>query len=685
MTLSRMVNGSSRLRCLRPLKGNRAGSSPGCSPWPEYSCFSVLVLGLIHVFTAKSLLIEIDPAPDRMALHGKIWPLRVQGRYLVRPGDYVLEADKSGYYPLSREVRVTEQPSQALAFTLAKKPGHLTVTSVPEKGVAISIDNRAYGVTPLKKLELAAGTYVLQASADRYQPYAVQLVIKGEQTPQDLHIRLQPNWSEVAIDSRPPDAEVWLNGIQRGTTPLTLDLLAGQYRLELRHPDYMTHATDFLVVAGEPLELPPAQLFGSESHLVITSTPSRASVFIAGEEQGNTPLTVKLNPNTEHSITLTRPGFRSSQQTVLMKPGEQRTLTARLEAIPGTVIVNVEPEDAEVFIQDTFAGKGTVKLTLPSTAHRLEVRKSGFEVYEKTITPAPGAPQVIHVILNRITRATESQAPARVHTSQGQTLVLVTGGIFSMGAPRREQGRRPNETLHTVELQRPFYIATTEVTNARFMAFMPSHNSGTYGGYDLSAPDLPVVNVRWADAARYCNRLSEKEGLESVYREQNGTWVAKTPLPSGYRLPTESEWEWVARRQGDGALQKYGWGAGFPPVQVTGNYADRSAAGILEATIYSYDDGFQAAAPVASFKANPLGIFDLGGNVAEWCHDHHSIYPALNEEVFVDPAGPASGSGHVIRGASWMRSDISNTRLSYRDRDNTKRVDVGFRIARYLE
>ena len=647
--------------------------------------FSVLALILIHVFTSKSLLIEVYPEPDRMALHGKIWPFKIQGRYLVQPGEYVLEAGKTGYEPLSRTIRVTEQPSQALAFTLIKQPGYLTITSQPELGVSISINNKAYGTTPVDTLELAAGTYVLQASADRYQPYTAQLVIEGRQKPQQLHIVLQPNWSAVSIDSRPPGAEVWLNGVLNGATPWTRDLMAGQYSLELRHPDYMSYMTDFLVVANEPLVLPTARLFGSESHLVITSTPSRATVFIGGDEQGSTPLTVRLNPNTEHSITLAKPGFRSSQKTVLMKPGEQKTLTAQLEAIPGTVIVHVEPEDSEVYVQDALAGQGTVKLTLPSTAHRLEVRKPGYEVHEQVIPPAPGAPQVIHVALERRARVTETHAHTRIHTRQGQALVLIQGGTFSMGAPRREQGRRINETLHTVNLQRPFYIATTEVTNARFSAFMPAHRSGSYRGHDLSAPELPVVNVRWADAARYCNWLSEQEGLESVYLEHNGTWIAKTPVPSGYRLPTESEWEWVARSQEDGTLRKYDWGEGFPPVQVTGNYADRSASAILAPTLADYDDGFATAAPVESFGSNFYGIFDLGGNVAEWCHDYHSIYPALSEEVYVDPVGPASGSQHVIRGASWMRSTLSNTRLSYRDQDNSPRVDVGFRIARYLD
>ena len=118
---------------------------------------------------------------------------------------------------------------------------------------------------------------------------------------------------------------------------------------------------------------------------------------------------------------------------------------------------------------------------------------------------------------------------------------------------------------------------------------------------------------------------------------------------------------------------------------VIGNYADHAASGLLEDTIDGYDDGFAAAAPVGSFKPNALGLFDLDGNVAEWCHDYHSIYPALSEKIYVDPTGPATGTKHVIRGASWMRSTLSSTRLSYRDQDNKRHVDVGFRIARYLD
>lgn len=651
--------------------------------------FGLLAVVLSYIFTAKSLLLEIEPTPDRVALNGKIWPIKVRDRYLVQPGNYFVQVEKSGYQSLKQKIKVSKHQSQTLSFTLVKKPGYLNISSNPIEHVEVTINGKKYGNTPINALELEAGTYTLAASARRYQPYTTQLVIEGKEAKQQLNIELLPDWANVVIDSKPTGAEIWLNGDSKGLTPQTLELDSGQYSLDLRHQDYMPYVKDFFIDASLPFELPVAELFTSPSHLVITSTPTKATVSIAGGEQGITPFTVRLNPNTEHNITLSKPGFRPNQQSVTLKPGEQQNISATLEAILGTVVLNVEPADAEVFINGKFAGNGNVKLSLPSTSQRLEIRKSGYEVYAKMISPEPNAPQVFDISLSRITSTTKVSKPKTLHTSEGQELKLIFGGKFSMGAPRREQGRRSNETLHSVELVRPFYVSVHEITNQQFTAFRNSHDSGSYKSHDLSMGDLPVVNVRWEDAAMYCNWLSEKDGLNKVYREESGTLIAKNPIPTGYRLLTESEWEWVARIQSSNSMYRYEWGNSFPPTQVSGNYADQSAAELLDPVFPDYNDGFIAASPVGSFKANFFGIYDMGGNVAEWCHDYHSIYPSLSDEIFTDPTGPVIGQAidnkHVIRGASWMRGDLSSTRLSYRDRDNDTRIDVGFRIAKYID
>ncbi|MGH1538350.1 MAG: PEGA domain-containing protein [Gammaproteobacteria bacterium] len=651
--------------------------------------FGLLAVALGYIFTAKSLLIEIEPNADRIALHGKVWPIKLRGRYLVQPGNYSLQVEKSGYRSIQQEIKVSKYQSQTISFTLEKNPGYINIISKPVEQIEVKINGTIYGKTPINALELEAGTYTIEASADRYQSYSTQLVVEGKDAQQQLNIELIPDWLDVVIDSKPSGAEIWLNGDSKGLTPQTMELETGQYSIDLRHQDYMPYIKDFFVDASQPFDLPVAELFTSPSHLVITSTPAKATVSIAGIEQGVTPFTVRLNPNMEHNILLSKAGFRSNQQTIKLKPGEQKNISATLEAILGTVILNVKPTDSEVFVNGKFVGNGNVKLSLPSASQRLEIRKSGFEVYTTMISPTPEAPQIFDISLSRITSAANVSKPNTIRTSEGQELKLIFGGKFSMGAPRREQGRRSNEALHSVELVRPFYVSIYEITNQQFSIFKNTHHSGSYKSHDLSLDNLPVTNISWEDAAMYCNWLSEKEGLDKVYREEGESLVAKNPIPTGYRLLTESEWEWVARIQSSNSMTRYEWGDSFPPTNISGNYADESAIDIFDTVLADYNDGFITASPVGSFKANYFGIYDMGGNVSEWCHDYHSIYPSLSDKIFTDPTGPAIGQAidnkHVIRGASWMRGDLSSTRLSYRDRDNSKRPDVGFRIAKYID
>ena len=153
----------------------------------------------------------------------------------------------------------------------------------------------------------------------------------------------------------------------------------------------------------------------------------------------------------------------------------------------------------------------------------------------------------------------------------------------------------------------------------------------------------------------------------------------------GYRLPTEAEWEYCSRFGKDGVTLKYPWGDKFPPPAKSGNFADESARDLLSSYLAGYNDGYPVMAPVAKFKPNALGLYDLGGNAAEWCHDYYSIYTYDPRKVYADPPGPSEGKHHVIRGSSWRQSGISALRSSYRDYSDGERLDLGFRVARYLE
>jgi formylglycine-generating enzyme required for sulfatase activity len=255
-----------------------------------------------------------------------------------------------------------------------------------------------------------------------------------------------------------------------------------------------------------------------------------------------------------------------------------------------------------------------------------------------------------------------------------------------MGSERREQGRRANEFSRRVTLSKSFYMGTREVTNGEFKRFKPTHASGFVGQRTLDLDSHPVSNVTWIDAIQYCNWLSAQEGLPAAYEQKGGVWVLVQPINTGYRLPTEAEWEYVARHSGPGSrTQRYEWGDSLPPPAGIGNLAGQEAVAEMPRVLEGWTDDYVVVAPPGKFRANAFGIFDMTGNVSEWVHDTYVSFEA--NAGGVDPTGPSvtTSARKVIKGSNWRTTVFADLRSAWREGGDSPSQDVGFRVARYAE
>ena len=230
--------------------------------------------------------------------------------------------------------------------------------------------------------------------------------------------------------------------------------------------------------------------------------------------------------------------------------------------------------------------------------------------------------------------------------------VYIAPGTFTMGSPTSEEGRVENETQHQVTLTRGFYLQTTEVTQGEWQRVMGINPSS----FASCGSDCPVEQVSWLDAVGYANALSAAEGYSACYNSDGSVMGGSVYRCTGYRLPTEAEWEYAARAGSTaaryGTLDQIAWHAG--------------------------NSGLETHS-VGELQANAWGLYDMLGNVWEWTHDWYGPYRGSVS----DPIGPGSGSSRGIRGGGWG-SSTSYLRSAGRSLDapDTRNTGVGFRLAR---
>lgn len=397
----------------------------------------------------------------------------------------------------------------------------------------------------------------------------------------------------------------------------------------------------------QPQAIIPIQSTGETAEMVVMADRDGAEVFVDGTKLGIAPNLFSGVPAGREILVEVRQGNYVAKQTVTLKAGETRELSFQLEREKGRLYIKVaNPGSYTLILDGERQGKLSASGLVNSVdAGNLDVELIGDGLYWKGRVSVKAGSET--TIVTATPWVDEVKAP--------KDFVLVEGGSFTMGSNSGDSDGKP---VHQVTVS-SFLIGKFEVTQEQYQAVIGTNPSFFSSGSE--APKRPVEQVSWYDAVNFCNKLSEMEGLQKVYTI-NGTDVRADFSRNGYRLPTEAEWEYAARGGASSKNYKY---AGSNDVGQVAWYGDNSG---------------RMTHAVGTKAPNGLGLYDMSGNVFEWCWDWYGRYRS-NQQT--DPAGSSSGTSRVRRGGCWYNEAVILRVASRGDSTLSSRYsNLGFRVVR---
>lgn len=455
--------------------------------------------------------------------------------------------------------------------------------------------------------------------------YCLTIIVDNSQFKQ------QPTGNYFILKVLPTTARVLINGepktIQSDGT-LKEYLLNGKYTYSVEAEGYSPQTGSF-VMTSERKEL-AITLKSAKALLIVKTTTPGARIYINEEDRGENQWQGELMPAT-YLIEVRKDGFRSVTQSVTLAKQEKREVVLpALMPLSGSLNVNFDPLDANVYLDGKLVGKSpNIFSEILVGKHSIKITKDGFADYEGEVLVLDNQQTSVVGRLQKEQPAAEEVPDNKSLTFLVQgvkfTLVKVQGGTFTMGATSEqgndaESDERPAQQVTLSD----YYIGQTEVTQALWEAVMGSNPSLDEGD------DLPVEGVSWEECQTFIKKLNSM-----LSNELGGKRFA---------LPTEAQWEFAAR----GGMESKGY-----------KYAGSNQLSVLA---WSESNSNRSTHPVAQKQPNELGLYDMSGNVYEWCSDWYGDYSIAEK---MNPKGPNRGSYRVIRGGAWCHN-AGCCRVSYR-------------------
>ena len=640
--------------------------------------FVILLVLIWFAFSAVSVRFEVSPTSANLTINSSLsFPLN--DRYLMIPGEYEIEADSEGYYSYFSQIQINDTANQVIPVELDLLPDTLNIEAQVVSEIYINnffIDNSPGSI------ELFSGTYDLRLESEGYIPYEEEIVIDGGGQDVFKVVELTPDIAFLSVETNIIGAEIYIDGQLFGETPFRGNITSGNHDLELSFEGYQSFNRRINVPPEEELIITDINLELALFEIEINSDPEMASIIINDSYVGVTPITLSVRSGENLDIEANKLGYLPTSEIIENVNGSL-LLDLTLDPDLASIVITGNPEGAEVILDGQSIGNLPISLEVLALPHTLRIQAEGYIPREERIELQSNASYSYNFNLELLNPLTGDGYAQNLRTFQDQELRLVLPKIFEMGSSRREQGRRSNEILREVEISKPFYVGIREVTNAEYREFRPEHNSGSFGGATLNNPNQPVVGLTWNEVAEYLNWLSIQDQLQPVYEMISGQYRPMIPLRNGYRLPTEAEWERIAKFNNSDSeeQQLFPWGNDLLASDRIANVADISTARVFQNIFNNYSDGYITSSEVDALPQDGWGLFGMGGNVSEWVQDVYSV-PVTTETIEIDPVGPLDGSFHVYKGGNWRSGTLSELRASFRGFSESSHDYLGFRIAK---
>lgn len=516
----------------------------------------------------------------------------------------------------------------------------------------------------LENIYLKKGIYSYEVKSKNHISYKSKLEINKYADEILVPIIMQEVNKKLVINSEPNQASVFLNNVELGVTPLSVNLNTTSNNILIKKSEYKDSNIDYIVKNNNSDQI-IIKLIEDEDVININTVPSQASLFFNEDYIGITPLKFKIQD--KGILKVKKYGYVDNKINITK---DTKKLNIVLTEDSSEVFISSDPP-SDVFLNEEYIGKTPFTKKIQKIKHKISFKSKGFRTLNESFEPTKDKQNIIKKLL------TEKEASLLENKKYSRTsidgeLILFEPGSFLMGSSKKESRRDINEIMRSVKITKHFYISKNLITEEQYSLFKRSSKS-----------NLPVNNISWIDAAKFCNWLSSKEGFENFYEIKNNQIISFNMDSKGYRLPTEAEWEYVAKSNNP-EKYIYSWGSDRKITKLVGNIADVSTQGILSNFIDDYDDGYDERSPVGSFRSNQNDINDLTGNLSEWVNDFYSVEFVQQSKVFQDYIGPLAGTSHVIKGSNYYSSTPLQLGLSYRTYGNEPNNLVGFRIARWI-